>query len=126
MPKELFPNPTYPSYLSGAGYVLSGDLVNPAVRVSQNVQYIPIEDTYIGMLMKTLGVSPKHDPRYTVKRMSKFNSNNHRCCFFSEVFVVYRESDEQLLTFWKFWDHFDLHQCSYFLRFYYKLKIKLS
>ena len=123
IPHELYPYPTYPPYMRGTAYLLSGNLVNPAIRVSQNIQYIPIEDAYVGLLMKTIGVNPRHERRYTIRRMSQFNSNNKKLCFFSEAFIVYRESDEQLLTFWKLWDHFDPHQCSFFLHFYSILKL---
>ena len=125
VPQELYPNPTYPPYMRGAAYVLSGNVVNPAVRVSQNIQFISVDDAYVGLLMKTIGISPKHERRYTTRRMSKFNSDNKKLCFFSQAFTVERESDEQLLTFWKLWGHFDPHQCSIFLHFYTMLQMIL-
>ena len=57
--RELYPHPTYPTYVNGPSYLLSGHLVNPAVSVSKHIRYLPIEDAYVGMLMKTIGVKDR-------------------------------------------------------------------
>ena len=106
---ELYPHPTYPPYVNGPSYLLSGHLVNSAVSVSKHIRYLPIEDVYVGMLMKTIGVAPKHERRYTQRRL-KDTKEVH--CFFSKAFTVFVESNKQLQTFWLSWNSFDRHQCS--------------
>ncbi|TRY62378.1 hypothetical protein DNTS_006568, partial [Danionella cerebrum] len=60
--EELYPEPTYPTYLLGMGYVFSNDLPARLVEVSKVTKPFNIEDAYIGACLKHLGVSPSSPP----------------------------------------------------------------
>ncbi|XP_038052818.1 N-acetyllactosaminide beta-1,3-N-acetylglucosaminyltransferase 2-like [Patiria miniata] len=55
-PVEMYPESTFPPYLNGPAYVMSGDLPGRIFSESAHVRYLPWDDVYIGMVMKKLGV----------------------------------------------------------------------
>uniref|UniRef100_A0A8C6T985 Hexosyltransferase n=1 Tax=Neogobius melanostomus TaxID=47308 RepID=A0A8C6T985_9GOBI len=58
VPEEMYPEPQYPTYVLGAGYVFSNDLPARFVDISGTIKPFNIEDAYIGMCMKRLGLAP--------------------------------------------------------------------
>ncbi|NXD03544.1 B3GT2 galactosyltransferase, partial [Certhia brachydactyla] len=61
VPREVYPNDTYPPYCGGPGYVLSGDLARRVFAVAQTVPVINMEDAFVGICLHALGV-PVTDP----------------------------------------------------------------
>lgn len=55
----VYPNETFPPYLSGACYIVSGDLVKKLSKVLADVPRVRNEDTFVGMCLKRLGVEPQ-------------------------------------------------------------------
>ncbi|KAJ8306550.1 hypothetical protein KUTeg_017095 [Tegillarca granosa] len=66
VPLDVYPEQYYPKYASGAGYLLSKDLVHRLVNVCKYIKPIPIEDAYIGILASKLEVSPAQSSRFTL------------------------------------------------------------
>ncbi|NXN70988.1 B3GT1 galactosyltransferase, partial [Himantopus himantopus] len=62
VPRELYPNATYPPYCAGPGYVLSGDLASKIYRVAQTLPVINMEDSFVGICLHALGVAVAHSP----------------------------------------------------------------
>uniref|UniRef100_A0A8C2WGG1 Hexosyltransferase n=1 Tax=Cyclopterus lumpus TaxID=8103 RepID=A0A8C2WGG1_CYCLU len=56
--EELYPDSSFPPYVSGAGYVFSGDLAPRISWASRFVKVIPLEDVYVGLCLRVLGVRP--------------------------------------------------------------------
>lgn len=69
VPKEAYGEQYYPQYASGAGYLLSSDVVQQLVDMSKYVTPIPNEDAYIGILAHEAGVRPFHSGRFTLNSM---------------------------------------------------------
>ncbi len=57
-PVEMYPDSTYPPYLNGPAYVMSGDLPGLLFNESLNVRYLPWDDVFIGIVMKRIGIEP--------------------------------------------------------------------
>ncbi|XP_071797579.1 beta-1,3-galactosyltransferase 5-like [Asterias amurensis] len=57
-PPEMYPETTYPPFLNGACYVMSGDVARRIFKTSLHVRFLPWDDVFVGMVMKRLGVSP--------------------------------------------------------------------
>ncbi|XP_033639063.1 beta-1,3-galactosyltransferase 5-like [Asterias rubens] len=57
-PVEMYPEPSYPPYLNGPAYVMSGDLPARIFNESVHVRYIPWDDVFIGLVMKRINVTP--------------------------------------------------------------------
>ncbi|XP_072038273.1 beta-1,3-galactosyltransferase 1-like [Amphiura filiformis] len=117
VPETLYPFPTYPPYLNGPSYLLSRFLIRPLLSVSIHIPYIPIEDVYVGMLMKTIGINPISNQRFTQRYMFLDHPNAtleyESFCLFSNVFTVYSfDPPESLYTFWSKWNYFDSRNCS--------------
>ncbi|XP_066468784.1 beta-1,3-galactosyltransferase 2-like [Tiliqua scincoides] len=96
VPKEVYPNDTYPPYCAGPGYVLSGDLVKKILQVAQTMKVIHIEDAFMGLCLQELGI------RATDSRWGLFNIHKieYEKCTFSELVVVHHYGPEELLKIW--------------------------
>ncbi|CAL8270412.1 beta-1,3-galactosyltransferase 2-like [Gadus morhua] len=97
VPKEMYPDPHYPTYTLGMGYLFSIDLTSTFVEVSKSIEPFNIEDAYIGMCMKKLGLSPTQPPHPDQFRayLGKYNR-----CTFSKIITYILGSPQQLVTFW--------------------------
>ncbi|NWI50958.1 B3GT5 galactosyltransferase, partial [Calyptomena viridis] len=63
VPREVYPNDTYPPYCAGPGYVLSGDLALKVFAVAQTVPVINMEDAFVGICLHALGLRVTESPR---------------------------------------------------------------
>lgn len=95
--EELFPEPTYPSYTLGMGYVFSNDLPGKYVEVSKSIKPFNIEDAYIGMCMKKLGLSPISPP--DPSQWKAYNAKYDRCEY-SKIITYILGSSKELLDYW--------------------------
>lgn len=58
LPRDIFPENTYPPYPLGLGYVVSLDLSVKFIQASRHVTALYIEDVYLGLCLKYLGIPP--------------------------------------------------------------------
>ncbi|CAL8352874.1 unnamed protein product [Merluccius merluccius] len=63
MPVEVLPEPVYPRYALGLGYVVSLDLPRKLVEASRHIRPLYIEDVHLGFCMKYLGIDPSDPPK---------------------------------------------------------------
>ncbi|XP_012709484.2 beta-1,3-galactosyltransferase 1 [Fundulus heteroclitus] len=95
--EDLYPDPKYPTYTLGMGYIFSNDLPIKFVEVSKSIKPFNIEDAYIGMCMKKLGLSPTSPP--DPSQFKAYNSKYDRCEF-SKIITYILGSSEQLKNYW--------------------------
>ncbi|XP_062420760.1 beta-1,3-galactosyltransferase 2-like [Pungitius pungitius] len=97
VPLEMYPDPTYPTYTLGMGYVFSNDLPKKFVEVSKSIRPFNIEDAYIGMCMKKLGLAPTSPPD-----PSQFRAYNQRYdrCEYSKIITYILGSSQDLVNYW--------------------------
>ncbi|XP_051980459.1 beta-1,3-galactosyltransferase 5-like [Xyrauchen texanus] len=95
--EEMYPDPNYPVYLLGMGYVFSNDLPNKLVEVSKDIKPFNIEDAYVGACLKRLGVQPSNPPD-----PSQFRSylEEYKRDEFLRVITTILNSPQQLIEFW--------------------------
>ena len=61
-PNHMFTGDTYPNYLSGTGYVVSGNLMSPLLEAALVTPLFHMEDIYVtGILAAKIGVHPTDD-----------------------------------------------------------------
>ncbi|XP_068558804.1 beta-1,3-galactosyltransferase 2-like [Cebidichthys violaceus] len=98
VPKEMYPGPRYPTYALGMGYVFSNDLPQKFVEASKSIKPFNIEDAYIGMCMKKLGLVPASPPN-----PSQFKAYNHRYdrCEYSKIITYILGSSQELVQYWR-------------------------
>ncbi|XP_077866179.1 beta-1,3-galactosyltransferase 5-like [Saccoglossus kowalevskii] len=67
-PFDKYPERTFPDYIDGTAYFLSGDIARRVYTVSHYVRYLNWDDVFLGMVLKKLGVklSGAHGRRFNV------------------------------------------------------------
>ncbi|KAL1005741.1 hypothetical protein UPYG_G00063390 [Umbra pygmaea] len=99
LPPDVFAEPEYPPYPLGLGYVMSNDLPKKILSVSPQIKPIYIEDAYLGMCLKLLGIKPTDPPSKTLFAVNPMFSYGH--CQLRAVVAVTTTSVEQLLKYWE-------------------------
>ncbi|XP_008418009.1 beta-1,3-galactosyltransferase 2-like isoform X2 [Poecilia reticulata] len=95
---NVFPEDSYPPYALGVGYVLSLDLPKRILEASKKVQAVYIEDVYMGLCMRHLGIQLTDPPRgglFVVNMPSERTD-----CYFASVIVTLLHNSEQILDVW--------------------------
>ncbi|XP_047433356.1 beta-1,3-galactosyltransferase 2-like [Mugil cephalus] len=95
--EESYPEPVYPTYTLGMGYIFSNDLPEKFVEVSKSVKPFNIEDAYIGMCMKKLGLKPTSPPNPSQFRA--YNTKYNRCEY-SKIITYILGSSKELVDYW--------------------------
>lgn len=99
LPVSAFSEATYPPYALGLGYVFSLDLSKKIVQASADVRAVCIEDVYIGLCMRHLGITltdPPHDGLFRTKTPA-LTSN----CYWTSVITTILHNSSQLSDVWR-------------------------
>ncbi|KAK7127008.1 hypothetical protein R3I94_018250 [Phoxinus phoxinus] len=96
--EELYPEPKYPTYLLGTGYVFSNDLPEKIVEISKVIKAFNIEDAYVGACLKHLGIAPSSPPDPSQFRMHKGQYNRK---VFLRIISTVVGSPQQIMDVWK-------------------------
>ncbi|XP_067115423.1 beta-1,3-galactosyltransferase 5-like [Osmerus mordax] len=99
LPKEVIAEPEYPPYPLGLGYVMSIDIPKKILGVSCRIKPIYIEDAYLGMCLKLLGISPTNPPSVEMFQVNPLFAL--RRCALSRVVAVTTKDVAQLLWYWE-------------------------
>ncbi|MEQ2253462.1 hypothetical protein ILYODFUR_032346 [Ilyodon furcidens] len=62
IPWNIFSEDVYPPYALGLGYIVSLDLTKKLIEASRHVKALYIEDVYLGLCMRHLGIRPTDAP----------------------------------------------------------------
>ncbi|XP_026091245.1 beta-1,3-galactosyltransferase 2-like [Carassius auratus] len=97
VPKELYPEPKYPTYVLGMGYVFSNDLPPKIVEASEAIKPFNMEDAYVGACLKWLGINPSGPPN-----PSQFRTyiKDPKSQDLSKVITAIAGSPEKVVKFW--------------------------
>lgn len=97
MPPELYPSEIYPTFCSGTGYVLSGDLAGKIYKASLSIRYLHLEDVYVGICLAKLRIEPTPPP-------NEFLFNHWRVsyssCKYSHLITSHGFHPNELLKYW--------------------------
>ncbi|XP_001366179.1 beta-1,3-galactosyltransferase 2-like [Monodelphis domestica] len=96
MPPELYSQSKYPDYCVGPGYVLSGSLALRILTTAQHVKAIYLEDVFVGLCLRLLGVKPTPAPPNTFLMFRR--KYNH--CAFQRLVLVHQFQHQELLKIW--------------------------
>lgn len=99
LPVSAFSEPNYPPYALGLGYVFSMDLSKKILEASPHVKAVYIEDVYVGLCMRHLGIAMTDPPRGGLFQASKpfFTSN----CYWTSVITTILRDSKELSDVWK-------------------------
>lgn len=96
VPREVYPNDTYPPYCGGPAYVLSGPLALRVFAVAQVLPVINMEDAFVGICLHALGVAVT-DPPAGAFAMYRLDYDK---CRFSRLVMVHHYWPQELLRVW--------------------------
>ncbi|KAM7417119.1 hypothetical protein PAMA_016975 [Pampus argenteus] len=99
LPLSVFPDSTYPPYVLGLGYVFSLDLPKKILEASKHVKAVYIEDVYVGLCMRHLGIRLTYPPQGSSFRaaMPVLMDN----CYWTSVITTILQNSQQLSEVWK-------------------------
>ncbi|KAM4745682.1 beta-1,3-galactosyltransferase 2-like [Anableps anableps] len=100
--KELYHEDSFPPYVSGAGYVFSTDLATRISWASRFVRVIPLEDVYVGLCLRVLGVRPVYSYSLPLFRnLFEIRKLEYDRCTFAGLILVNRFKPSELLRVWQ-------------------------
>ncbi|TKS70435.1 Beta-1,3-galactosyltransferase 2 [Collichthys lucidus] len=95
LPQEVYPNPRYPPYALGLGYVLSLDLPKKLVEASRHVKAVYIEDVYLEWCMKHLGIFLTYPPDWGYFHVVPVPYSR---CAYSKIIATTTKKDQDRMT----------------------------
>ncbi|KAM8895167.1 beta-1,3-galactosyltransferase 1 [Spinachia spinachia] len=98
LPVEIYPLYYYPSYALGLGYVLSLDLPKKLVEASRHVSAVYIEDVFLGMCMKYLGIPLTDPPSHNYFQVLP---RDYSRCAYSQLIATTTHSYVDRVSIWK-------------------------
>ncbi|XP_038075500.1 beta-1,3-galactosyltransferase 1-like [Patiria miniata] len=98
MSKELYPGRMYSPYLSGAGYVVTGDLAGKIYQLSLKLQYLHIEDVFVGECLKSLNIMPMDSSQFTC-----WKNPGHSYCRLQQMITIHELAPSEMRKMWS--DH---------------------
>ncbi|KAH8308718.1 beta-1,3-galactosyltransferase 1 [Drosophila kikkawai] len=94
MPSYMYPPEAYPKYLSGAGYLLSIDVVQRLYEASLNTTLVYLEDVYItGLCAQRANVKRRHHPLFSFAHSKKL-------CAFKGSILQHQVKDDSMVEAW--------------------------
>ncbi|XP_040041492.2 beta-1,3-galactosyltransferase 5 [Gasterosteus aculeatus] len=99
IPEKVMAEPEYPPYPLGMAYVMSLDLPAKILAVAPHIKPIFIEDAYLGMCLKRLGISPTDPPEDTMFIVDPKHPLSS--CSLSKVIAVTTTSVPQMVSYWE-------------------------
>ncbi|XP_069466352.1 UDP-GlcNAc:betaGal beta-1,3-N-acetylglucosaminyltransferase 7-like [Ambystoma mexicanum] len=102
IPREVYAG-SYPLYAGGGGFLMASSLAKRLLPASEKIQLFPIDDVFLGMCLRAVGVQPKAHSGFRTfgisrKRLSPMNTDP---CFYRGLLVVHRLSAEELMKMWQ-------------------------
>ncbi|KAM9318764.1 N-acetyllactosaminide beta-1,3-N-acetylglucosaminyltransferase 2 [Pholidichthys leucotaenia] len=89
----------YPPYTGGGGFLLSGALLQPLYSVSRFIPLFPIDDVYIGMCLKALGVSAEAHAGFQTFDVKLQDREN--LCVHKTLILIHQRTAQQIKKLWK-------------------------
>ncbi|GAA6226640.1 beta-1,3-galactosyltransferase 2-like [Lates japonicus] len=100
--EEQYPEDSFPPYVSGAGYVFSADLAGRISWASRFVRMIPLEDVYVGLCLRVLGVRPVYSfSLLTLRNLFEIRNLEYNRCTFAKLMIVNGFNPSKLLHDWQ-------------------------
>ncbi|XP_074074749.1 UDP-GlcNAc:betaGal beta-1,3-N-acetylglucosaminyltransferase 7-like [Macrotis lagotis] len=112
IPPELFNQP-YPPYAGGGGILMAAPLVRRLLPVSEYLPLFPIDDVFLGMCLKRLGVVPQAHPGFRTFGIHRTRTSrmNQDPCFYRGLLMVHQLGPPALINMWEAVNSKDL-QCA--------------
>lgn len=102
LPEDIYPEDSFPPYVSGAGYVFSVDLARKISWASRFVRVIPLEDVYVGLCLRVAGVRPVYSQSLvTLRNLFEIRRLEYERCTYATRVIVTGFKPQELLDIWE-------------------------
>ncbi|EDW01527.1 beta-1,3-galactosyltransferase 1 [Drosophila grimshawi] len=104
MPFYMFQGEAYPKYLSGAGYIMSIDVVERLFEAALNTTLVYLEDVYItGICANHANIKLQHSALFS------FSRSRHLCAFKGSI-IQHQVKEENMSEAWRYVSNYSI-QC---------------
>ncbi|KAL7395252.1 hypothetical protein ABVT39_013154 [Epinephelus coioides] len=110
LPVSAFPEHIYPPYALGLGYVFSMDLPKKILEASAHVKAVYIEDVYVGLCMRHLGIALTDPPHGALFRATIPYWTNS--CYWTSVITTILQNSRQLSDVWRVYQSMKTSVCA--------------
>ncbi|XP_077377696.1 beta-1,3-galactosyltransferase 2 [Festucalex cinctus] len=102
LPDQLYPDDSFPAYVSGAGYVFSIDMAAKVSWASRFVRKIPLEDVYVGLCLRVLGVRPVYARSWLeFRNLFEIRDLDYDRCTFARLVLAHGFQPSRLRQVWQ-------------------------
>lgn len=103
---NLYPEKIYPPYVSGGGFLMSGNLAIRLFQASLSSRIFPIDDAFLGTLLKKVNVSPENDRTFKSWGMKKTDA-----CRLAKIKTYHKVLPINLKKYWKSYINLKVNTC---------------
>ncbi|XP_013799619.2 UDP-GlcNAc:betaGal beta-1,3-N-acetylglucosaminyltransferase 7-like [Apteryx mantelli] len=101
IPRELYDGP-YPPYAGGGGFLMASPLAHRLFLASERIPLFPIDDVFLGMCLRSLGVVPEPHLGFRTFGITRRRGSamNRDPCFYKSLLMVHKLEPDALLAMW--------------------------
>lgn len=100
--EDQYPDDSFPPYVSGAGYVFSSDLAERISWASRYIRAIPMEDVYVGLCLRVVGVRPVYSRSLLgLRNLFEIRKLKYDRCSFARRVIVNGFEPSELQEVWR-------------------------
>ncbi|XP_030647686.1 beta-1,3-galactosyltransferase 1 [Chanos chanos] len=101
LPEHVYPEAFFPPYVSGAGYVFSIDLAKKISWASKFARPVPLEDVYVGLCLRVLGIKPAYaQTLFPLRNLFEVRRLKYERCTFANYILITGFTPRQLINIW--------------------------
>nr|XP_040029660.1 beta-1,3-galactosyltransferase 1-like isoform X1 [Gasterosteus aculeatus aculeatus] len=104
LPLSVFPEPFFPPYALGLGYVFSLDLPHRIVEASAHVKTVYVEDVSVGLCMKHLGIGLTDPPRWDLFQGPVPDAPSN--CYWNSIITTIMQNSDKISQAWELYQRY--------------------
>lgn len=96
---ESFYKSNYPPYAGGGGLLFTLDMASRLYHATQDIMLFPIDDVFLGMCLKAIGVDPQIHHGFMTFDISEKEKQN--LCTYRDLIMIHRRTPQETIRLWR-------------------------